>query len=408
MAFWNFQDKLRRKMEEGWQKMTFSYHERFFREPKGSYFLFGPRGTGKSTWLKNQHANALWIDLLQAVTFREFSARPERLQELVLANPSQNTIIIDEIQRVPELLSIVHSLIEQKLNKKFILTGSSARKLKRAGVDLLAGRAVVKTFHPFMALELNQQFELDNALKLGMLPLVLGAAEPQDTLSAYAATYLQEEVQAEGLVRNVGEFARFLEVIAFSHGEQININNISKECEVERKTVTSFVSILEDLLLSFQLTVFTKRAKRELSSHPKLYLFDAGVYRSLRPRGPLDRKEEMYGHALEGLVAQHLRAWIGYSSIDCELYFWRTRHGLEVDFILYGEEIFYAIEVKNSDKVYSTDLRSLKSFREDYPECTPYLIYRGKDRLVIDGILCIPCREFLLHLNPRTPSSLIT
>lgn len=380
--------------------MTFSFHDRLFQEPKGSYFLFGPRGTGKSTWLQKYHANALWIDLLHAVTFREFTTRPERLQELVEAN-SQQTVVIDEIQRVPELLSMVHSLIEQKLNKRFVLTGSSARKLKRTGVDLLAGRAVLRTMHPFMAKEIGDQFQLENALKFGMLPLVLASDDPQDTLNSYAATYLQEEVQAEGLVRNVGEFARFLEIIAFSHGQQININNIAQECQVERKIVSSFITILEDLLLSFQLPVFTKRAKRELSSHPKLYLFDAGVYRSLRPKGPLDRKEEMDGHALEGLVAQHLRAWIGYSGRECQLYFWRTRHGVEVDFVLYGEENFYAIEVKNGIKVSPQDIKSLKSFRDDYPECTPYLVYRGKDRLMIDGILCIPCQEFLLQIDPE-------
>jgi len=380
--------------------MQFSFHDRFFREPKGSYFLFGPRGTGKSTWLKQHHADALWIDLLQAIPFREYSARPERLQELIDAYPSQNTIVIDEIQRVPELLSVVHSVIEQKQNKKFVLTGSSARKLKRTGVDLLAGRAVIRTFHPFMAKEIAGDFQLEKALKLGMLPLVIGALDPQDTLNAYAATYLQEEVQAEGLVRNVGEFARFLEVIAFSHGEQINIVNIAKECSVDRKTVSSFVTILEDLLLSFQIPIFTKRAKRELSAHPKLYLVDAGVYRSLRPRGPLDKVEEIDGHALEGLVAQHLRAWIGYSGNSCDLFFWRTRHGVEVDFVVYGEKAFYAIEVKNSDKVFAQDLRPLKSFREDYPECIPYMLYRGRDRLSIDGILCIPCQEFLLQLDP--------
>ncbi|MBS0655515.1 MAG: ATP-binding protein [Verrucomicrobia bacterium] len=381
--------------------MTFTFQDRLFSEPKGSYFLFGPRGTGKSTWLKKYHANALWIDLLQAVTFREFSARPERLQELVDAHSEKATIVIDEIQRVPELLTVVHSIIEQKTNKKFVLTGSSARKLKRTGVDLLAGRAVLRSFHPFMAMEIPAQFQLESALTFGTLPLVMASSDPQDILNAYVATYLQEEVQAEGLVRNVGEFARFLEVIAFSHAEQINITNIAKECEVERKTVSSFVTILEDLLLAFQLTVFTKRAKRELSSHNKLYLFDAGVYRSLRPRGPLDRREEIDGHALEGLVAQHLRAWIGYSGKDCRLFFWRTRHGLEVDFVLYGADLFCAIEVKNSNKVSPQDLKSLKHFQEDYPECTPYLLYRGKDRLVVDGILCIPCQEFLLQLDPR-------
>ncbi len=386
--------------------MTFAFRKRLFQEPKTSYFLFGPRGTGKSTWLRKYHEEALWIDLLDAITFRYFSARPETLEEVVLAEPLKKTIVIDEIQRVPELLSMVHKLIEQKLGKQFVLTGSSARKLKRAGVDLLAGRAVVRTFHPFMAMEIPDQFQLERALVFGTLPIVVASDQPKDVLAAYAATYLQEEVQAEGLVRNVGEFARFLEVIAFSHGEMINVSNIARECLVERKVVASFLAILEDLLLSFQLQVFTKRAKRELSSHSKFYLFDAGVFRSLRQRGPLDKNEELDGHALEGLVATHLRSWIAYSNKECRLYYWRTRHGVEVDFILYGEDTFSAIEVKNSDKVFPGDLRSLKSFYSDYPECTPCLLYRGDKRLLIDGILCIPCSEFLLNLNPNSNLSI--
>lgn len=235
------------------------------------------------------------------------------------------------------------------------------------------------------------------------MPIVISSPHPKDVLAAYVATYLQEEVQAEGIVRNVGEFARFLEVIALSHGEMINVSNIAKECHVERKVVSSFVSVLEDLLLSFQLPVFTKRAKRELVSHPKFYLFDAGVYRSLRRRGPLDSNEELDGHALEGLVATHLRAWMAYSGKDCNLYYWRTRHGVEVDFILYGDNIFSAIEVKNSTNVYSSDLKSLRSFHADYPECKPLLIYCGVKRLLVEGILCLPCNDFLLNLDPTLP-----
>ena len=293
--------------------MTFKFRQRLFKEPSTSYFLFGPRGTGKSTWLRKFHQNAFWIDLLDPSIFRRLSARPEFLRDLFSANLLKKTIVIDEIQRVPELLTMVHSLIEEKLGKQFILTGSSARKLKRAGVDLLAGRALVCTFHPFMAVELQNDFNLNNALEYGTLPLIMAADHPKKVLDAYAGTYLQEEVQAEGLVRNVGDFARFLEVISFSHGEQLNISNISRECEVERKIVTNYVSILEDLLLSFQLPVFTKRAKREMSQHAKFYFFDAGVYRFLRPTGYLDSKEEGDGHALEGLVAQHLFSWIAYS-----------------------------------------------------------------------------------------------
>ncbi|MFC2049191.1 ATP-binding protein [Chlamydiota bacterium] len=380
-----------------------TYHKRLFQEPEGSYFLLGPRGTGKSTWLKHQHPDALQIDLLDAVVFRTFAARPETLEEVVLAEVDKTTVIIDEIQRVPELLSVVHRLIELKLGKQFILTGSSARKLKRAGVDLLAGRALFRTLHPFMAIEIPEDFQLEKALVYGTLPLVMASKQPKDVLAAYAATYLQQEVQAEGIVRNIGEFARFLEVVAFSHGEMINVSNIAGECQVERKTVSSFLSVLEDLLLSFQLEIFTKRARRDLVSHPKFYLFDPGVFRSLRKKGPLDSTFELDGHALEGLVAAHLRAWIAYSSKECRLYYWRTRHGVEVDFILYGEEAFYAIEVKNSTNISHSDLKGLKSFQSDYPECQPLLLYRGKDKRMIDQILCLPVDSFLLKLDPKHP-----
>lgn len=376
------------------------FRERFFKEPKSSYFLFGPRGTGKSTWLKRNHPKSIWIDLLDPPTFRSYVARPELLIELVEAKKDKKYVVIDEIQKVPDLLPVVHSLIEKKWGLHFILTGSSARKLKSTGVDLLGGRALMHTFHPFMAIEIKDQFNLEKALSYGMLPLVISSDEPKEVLKAYVATYLQQEVQAEGLVRNIGHYARFLEIISFSHGDLINVSNIARDAQVDRKLVISYLSILEDLLLSFTLPVFTKRAKRELIAHEKLYIFDVGVYKSLRPMGPMDIREHIDGHALEGLVGQHLRAWIAYSGKDCKLYFWRTKHGVEVDFIIYGEDTFSAFEVKSAKRIFPDDVKSLKTFKEDYPEATVCLIYGGNERLIVSGILCVPCREFLLNLDP--------
>jgi predicted AAA+ superfamily ATPase len=373
---------------------------RFFKSPNQSFFLFGPRGTGKSTWVKSQFKDALYVDLLEPGTFRAFSARPERLLELLQGNPNKKIVIIDEIQKVPELLSAVHRAIEEKRGRSFILTGSSARKLKRAGVDLLAGRALNRAFHPFMAAELGERFVLQKALKIGMLPLVVGSAEPEDTLNAYITLYLREEIQAEGLVRNLGNFSRFLETLSFSHGSGLNLSNIARECEIDRKLAEGHLGIVEDLLLGFRLPVFEKRAKRAVASHPKFYFFDTGVFRSLRPKGPLDRPEEIEGMALEGLVAQHLRALIAYENKGDELFFWRTRSGSEVDFVVYGPKGLRAIEVKNSSKVRPEDLRHLKAFREDYPECKSVLLYRGQERLQKDGILCLPCEEFLRELKP--------
>lgn len=374
---------------------------RFFKPPKGSFFLFGPRGTGKSTWLKKYYANALWIDMLDPESFRNYSARPERLKELALGNPDKKEIVIDEIQKVPELLDVVHSLIEQNRAIQFILTGSSSRKLKRAGVDLLAGRAITLSLYPFMAVELGKMFNLNDALECGLLPLVFGADDKKKTLEAYAALYVREEVKAEGLVRNIGNFSRFLEAASFSHGSILNISNIARECQVERKVVESYVGILEDLMLSYRIPVFSKRAKRAMASHPKFYFFDAGLFQTFRPRGPLDRPEEIAGAALEGLVAQHLIAWNAYRGNKNSLFYWRTRGGSEIDFVLYGEEIFWAIEVKNASRVNDQDLRPLLAFKEDYPECQAIFLYRGKDKLLKKGISCVPCEQFLVRLNPN-------
>jgi predicted AAA+ superfamily ATPase len=290
--------------------------------------------------------------------------------------------------------------MEEPSPPRFVLTGSSARKLRRGGVDLLGGRAADRTMHPFMAAELPE-FDLGRALRIGLLPLVVGASDPADVLGGYASLYLDQEVRAEGLTRNIGAFTRFLEAISFSHGAQLNISAIARECEVERKVVAGYVGILEDLLLAFRLPVFRKRAKRATVTHEKLYLFDAGVFRSLRPGGPFDHAEEIDGQALEGLVAQHLRAWIAYSRFDVDLFFWRTRAGAEVDFVVYGETGLQAFEVKNAARVHSTDLRALRAFRDDYPEAETALLYRGHERLRIDGVWCLPVEDFLSRMRPE-------
>jgi predicted AAA+ superfamily ATPase len=374
--------------------------DRFLKTPKENFFLFGPRGTGKSTWAGILFKDALTVNLLEPDVFRSYAARPERLLEVVRGNPGIKAVVIDEIQKVPDLLSAVHQLIEEKPRVRFVLTGSSARKLKRTGVNLLGGRAVLKTMHPFMAAELKERFRLEQALTIGLLPIVVAASIPEEVLNSYAALYLKEEVQMEGLVRNIGNFARFLEAISFSHGSILNISNVARECEVERKVVEGYIEILEDLLIAFRIPVFTKRAKRKVSEHPKFYLFDSGVFQSLRPRGPLDRLQEIEGSALEGLVAQHLRAWNAYGGNRNEIFFWRTRWGVETDFVVYGEDGFWAIEVKNTSRVKEEDIRPLRTFVEDYPECKALFLYRGKERLLRHNILCLPCDEFLLQLEP--------
>jgi uncharacterized protein len=376
-----------------------AYVSRFLSSGNDHFFLLGPRGTGKTVWSTHTYRDALRIDLLDPRTLRELSARPERLIELVEANERRPQVVIDEIQKLPELLDVTHLLIERKTSQQFVLTGSSARKLRRQGVNLLGGRAIEKHLHPYMAAELGESFDFATALRQGMLPVVWAASDPQAILDAYNSLYLHEEVQMEGLVRNIGGFARFLEAMSFAHGAVLNLAAIGRESQIKRKTVEGYLHVLEDLLLGFRLDVFTKRAKRELATHPKFYFFDVGVFRSNRPTGPLDAPAQLDGAALEGLVAQHLHAWCDYSDGRHTLYYWQTRAQVEVDFIIYGAAGLYAIEVKNTSRVRPEDLRGLKSFAEDYPESTCFLLYRGHDRIKRDNILCMPCEEFLRELR---------
>lgn len=373
---------------------------RFLHAPKKSYFLFGPRGTGKSTWVKQHYPEAILIDLLEPDIYRQYRAFPERLRERLATSTPLTPVIIDEIQKAPTLLSLIHALIEENKQRKFVLTGSSSRKLKRDGVDLLGGRALIIHMHPFIAAELGAQFSLPHALQFGMLPLVQNSEDPRADLKAYLALYMKEEVQMEGLVRNVEGFSQFLEIISFSQGSLLNCSNIARECSVSSKTVEHYVSILEDLLLAFKLPIFNHKAKRQLIAKSKFYYFDAGVYHFIRPKGPLDYPEELHGITLETLVAQHLRAWLDYSSKEGKLYFWHTKNGLEVDFIIYGEIGFYAIEVKNNAHIHSQDLRGLAEFKQDYPQATCILLYRGKEKLKKGEIICCPVEDFLLCLHP--------
>jgi predicted AAA+ superfamily ATPase len=379
------------------------FRSRFFRLPNQSFFLFGPRGTGKSTWLRHELPDAVFVDLLKPEVYRELQARPERLREIAKGSTRDRAVVVDEVQRVPELLSVVHEALEQPGAPRFVLTGSSARKLRRGGVNLLAGRALLRTLHPFMAAELAE-FRIEEALRFGLLPLVVAAEDPEDTLRSYAALYLEQEVQLEGWARNIGNFARFLESISMSHGAVLNVSNVARECQIERKTAAGYVEVIEDLLLGFRLPIFSRRAKRRTAAHPKFYFFDAGVFRTLRPKGPVDGRGGFDGPALEGLVAQHLRAWVAYGNRDAKIYYWRTRSGVEVDFILYGDAGFWAVEVKNTSRVRPEDLGGLKSFAADYPECEPLLLYRGRERLEVDRIHCLPVDEFLHDLNPSNQS----
>jgi predicted AAA+ superfamily ATPase len=362
-----------------------------------SIILFGPRGTGKTHWVKTHFPQALYIDLLNTSTYKDLIANPNRLINLI-PNDFTDWIIIDEVQKIPELMNEVHRLIEHH-HYKFILTGSSARNLKKKGVNLLAGRALNYYMHPLTAKELGDEFKLENAILYGLLPKAVTSQSPDHYLETYVVTYLREEVLQEGLTRNLGEFTRFMEIASFSQGNTINLSAISREVGIDRRTVESYFSILEDLLIALSLPVFTKRAQRKLISSPKFYYFDVGVYRSIRPTGPLDTPEEIDGAGLETLFLQHLRAYNDYGRLGYQFFYWRTRGGLEVDFIAYGSKGLFAFEIKRKRKYQKSDLKGLTEFSKDYPVATCYLIYGGDHKEYVDNITIIPMADILLSLE---------
>ncbi len=265
------------------------------------------------------------------------------------------------------------------------------------------GRASGRTDEAGAAAEPDIRFNLSRALTHGTVPTVAASADPDTALAAYAALYVEQVVRAEGLVRDIGSFSRFLEAAAFSHAATLNVSEVARECEISRSTVAGYLELLEDLLLSFRLPVFTRRAKRRLVSHPRFFYFDTGVFRSLRPHGPLDRPREIDGAALEGLVAQHLRAWLAWSNEDATLHYWRTRSGSEVDFVVYGTPAIWGIDVMNADRIRPADLRGLRAFGDEYGPAERVLLYRGEHRLVRNGVRCVPVKDFLLKLNPERP-----
>lgn len=346
--------------------------------------------------MKATFPKAVYIDLLESEIYNDLLAHPQRL-ETFIPKGHDDWIIIDEVQRVPALLNEVHRLIESR-RLRFILTGSSARKLRHKGVNLLAGRALTHHLHPLTARELGGDFDLDHSLRFGHLPCAYTEADPRRYLQSYVSTYLREEVQQEGLTRNLAAFTRFLEAASFSQGGVLNISSVAQECAVERKVVENYFSILEDLLIASRLPVFTKRAKRRMAAHPKFYFFDVGVFRALRPMGPLDRPEEAEGAAYESLLFQELLAENDYGDLGYALSYWRTSQDQEVDFILYGPRGIRAFEVKRTARLSRGDFSGLKAFLEDYPMAKAHMVYGGERRMSEGEIDVIPMEEFLRSL----------
>lgn len=355
-----------------------------------SLFLLGPRQTGKSTLLRHLFPEAAFYDLLEADTFRELSARPEYLRQTL--PPQCDLVIVDEIQKLPSLLDEIQLLMDRNKRLKFILTGSSARKLRRGGANLLAGRAWVCRLHPLVSVELGFE-RLKDRLNRGGLPLVLDSPRFLEELKAYVGTYLREEIQAEGLTRSISSFSRFLDVAGSTNGEQVNFTAVGSDAGVPARTVREFYQVLEDTLVGHQLQAYRKTRKRKPVATARFYFFDVGVANNLLRRGEIQEGSDAFGRALEHLVFLELRAFLDYQRLDPELCYWRSLSQLEVDFVV-GDQV--GIEVKSKPRVSPRDYRGLLALAEEVPLRRKIVISRERlPRTTDEGVEIFPVRAFL-------------
>lgn len=359
-----------------------------------SVFFFGARQTGKTTLLKELFPDVRYYDLLKSDEFERFSRRPWLLREELQDGHDGELVIIDEIQKLPVLLDEVHWLIVNR-GLRFILTGSSARKLRRSGVNLLGGRALRNTFYPLVSAEIPD-FDLDRALNNGMLPRHYLVSDATRRLSGYVGNYLQTEIVEEALVRNLQSFTRFLDAAALTSGEMLVYNNVASDCGVSAVTAKAYFEILIDTLFGFMIPAYTKVMKRRLIQAPKFYLFDVGVTNYLLKRSHLQQGSPEYGHALEHFIMQELVAYFGYNQYDNVISYWRTNSGIEVDAVLGDADV--AIEIKSSTEVKDSQMKGLKSFSDDYPQARLIIVSLDKYRRRKENIEIIPVREFLTDL----------
>ena len=355
-----------------------------------SCFLFGPRQTGKSTLVRHQLADVRTYNLLDQTLFIRLSRNPALIREALA--PQTEIIVIDEIQKMPALLNEVQLMIEEH-GVRFFLTGSSARTLRRKGVNLLGGRARSRVLHPFVSAELGDHFRLERALEFGLLPSVYFSDAPAEDLAAYSGDYLKQEVAAEALVRNIGAFSRFLEVAALSHGRMINFSQIASDAQVPASTVREYYGILEDTFIAHQVPAYTETRKRKAVSTSKYYLFDIGLARHLQGRRGLPLGTAEYGEAFESFVLQEIKGFCDYHLLDPPRY-WRSKSQFEVDFVV-GE---LAVEVKAKKAVSHRDLRGLRALREENRLSHYVLVSLEPMARRVDGIDILPWREFLTRL----------
>lgn len=376
-------------------------YTRKYELPARSFFLFGPRGTGKTTWLRQVLPAALWFDLLRTRTFLELTRQPDSFRQQVLARPHGTWVVIDEVQRLPALLNEVHALIaEFGPAYLFALSGSSARKLKRLDVNLLAGRAINRQFFPLTAAELNYDFDLEQVLRFGLLPQI--QAEPEfalDTLEAYAANYLREEIQQEALVRNLDSFSRFLEIAALMNAQVANVAGMSRDAAVARPTVQGYFATLVDTLIGVWVPAWRKKARVKEVASPKFYLFDPGIARALagRLREPLDGLER--GFLLETWILHELRAAMARLNTGGRISYWRTPGGSEVDFVWTRADHAVGFEVKAAIRWKSEYGAALKSLLADGSLDAGYGVYAGAEELRDGALRILPLKRFFIDLT---------
>ena len=337
-------------------------------------FLFGGRQVGKSTLLKERFPKAVYIDLLNSEVRNRFRQHPEEFRESLLRLPPETLVIVDEIQKVPDLLDEVHWLMVNK-GLFFILSGSSARKLKKSGANNLGGRAIPETLFPLVSAEIPD-YDLDRAIQNGMIPRHYMVANARNRLKSYIELYLQEEILEEAAVRKVDDFVRFLEVAAISDGEILNYDNVAADCGVSANTVKAYYKILCDTLLGFEVPAYRKVIKRKLTKSPRFYFFDVGVANYLTGRHHLAPKTPAYGHAFEHLVLQEIVAYLGYKNSDEELTYWHTYDDVEVDAVIGDARV--AIEIKSTETVQASHKKGLAEFAKEHPKTRQVLVSRDR------------------------------
>lgn len=337
-------------------------------------FLFGGRQVGKSTLLKERFPKAIYIDLLKSDIRNRFKQHPEEFRESLLRYPPETLVIVDEIQKIPDLLDEVHWLMVEK-DLWFILSGSSARKIKRSGANNLGGRAIPETLFPLVSAEIPD-YDLDRAVQNGMIPRHYMVANAQNRMRAYVDLYLKEEIIEESLVQNVDEFIRFMEVAAIMDGEILNYENVASDCGVSANTVKAYYKILVETLLGFEVPAYRKVIKRKLYKSSRFYYFDVGIANHLTKRYHLAPRTPEYGHAFEHLIIQEIRAYLGYTGSEEELTYWHTYENLEVDAVIGDARV--AIEIKSTDHVNHDDKKGVTEFAKEHPETKQILVSRDR------------------------------